>query len=125
MIDSRFDDARQLVRSMDELIADASCVVRIFADARQLVRSMDEPSKMKKDLSLLPDEEISPASTESEGEPIQMQSSAAASSSGVEAASAARRQGAKAQAERQEGQEGQQDQAQEGQEGTQDQPQEK
>ena len=62
----------------------------------QLVSSLEKPSKipdrappMKIDLSLLPDQEVSPASTESEREPIQITNSTAASSSGVEAASAA------------------------------------
>ena len=45
----------------------------------QLVSSMEKPSKipdraspMKIDLSLLPDQEVSPASTEAEREPIQI-----------------------------------------------------
>ena len=63
----------------------------------QLVSSMEKPSKipdsappMKIDLSLVPYQEVSPASTESERDPTQRKSSTAASSTGVEAASAAR-----------------------------------
>ena len=52
-------------------------------------KTTDRAPPMKKDLSLVPDEKTSPASTESEGEPMQGKIFAAASSSGVEAASAA------------------------------------